>query len=399
VRRTARAGGRAAGGKRKSDRLQQCAGQEDEAVARKLKSDKVLFITAMLLVCVSIVMVYSASARVALTDDWGDRYHFVTKQTLWAVLGIATLAVAMRIDYRAYRNDAFIYGLVGAVAFLLVAVFLTDSVKGAHRWLNVGGLGIQPSEFAKIVCVLFTAMILERRMHRIDEPGYALLPIAIVVGALLVLIWKEPDFGTTASLLLVVAVMIFAAGLHYKHLITVALTGLPLFVIALISATYRMRRLTAFFSSTPDTRGDGYQAYQSMLAVASGGLFGRGLSNGVQKLGYVPEAPTDFIFAVIGEELGIIGATGILICFCVITWRGLRIALRAEDQFGAFIATGLTTMLCAQALINMSVVLRMMPTKGIPLPLVSFGGSSLLVSLLAVGMLLNISQHAVTAEA
>jgi cell division protein FtsW len=263
----------------------------------------------------------------------------------------------------------------------------------------VGGLGIQPSEFAKIVCVLFTAMILERRMHRIDEPRYALLPIALVVGALLALIWKEPDSGTAASLLFVVAVMIFAAGLHYKYLVGVALTGIPLLLIALINAPYRMRRLTAFFSSSSDLLRDGYQANQSMLAVGTGGIFGLGLTNGMQKLGFVPEAPTDFIFAVIGEELGIIGATGILICFCVITWRGLRIALRAEDQFGALIAVGLTTMLCAQALINMSVVLKLMPTKGIPLPLVSFGGSSLLVSLLAVGVLLNISQHAVTAEA
>jgi len=365
-------------------------------VARKLKSDKVLFITALLLVCASIVMVYSASAVVALKVQH-DTYHYVIRQAMFAVVGIAALAVAMHVDYRAYRNEKFIYGVLGVVGVMLVAVLFTKPVNGAQRWLSLGGLSLQPSEFAKLACVLLTAMVLERRMHRINEPRYALLPIAIAVGGILALIVKQPDLGTAAALLLIVAVMVFGAGLSYRYLAGAVILALPLLYILMMSAEYRVRRIMAFIDPEADPRGAGYQAYQSILAVGSGGIFGRGLNEGLQKLFYLPEAHTDFLFAVIGEELGLIGASCVLVCFAVIAWRGLRIALRSEDAFGAFVALGITAMICAQALFNMSVVLSLMPTKGIPLPLLSSGGSSLLVSLIGIGVLLNISQHA-TAE-
>jgi cell division protein FtsW len=299
----------------------------------------------------------------------------------------------MRVDYRTYRNDRFIWTLLAIVAVLLVGVFFSAPVNGTRRWFNVGGLGIQPSELAKIACVLFTALILERRMHRIDELSYSLLPIGIVVGALVTLILLQPDFGTAMSLLMIVLVMVFAAGLHYKYFVGTLLAALPIIYIVLVSAPYRRRRLLAFWDPWADPLGDGFQIIQSLIAVGTGGVFGRGLMAGVQKLFYLPEPHTDFIFAVIGEELGLIGATAVLLCFCVIAWRGLRIAMRAEDTFGAFIALGVTTMIALQAFVNMSVVLGLMPTKGIPLPLVSNGGSSLLISLLSVGVLLNISQH------
>jgi cell division protein FtsW len=195
------------------------------------------------------------------------------------------------------------------------------------------------------------------------------------------------------TLLCIVAMMVFAAGLHYKYFVGSALALLPVLYIVLVSAPYRRRRLMAFWDPWADPLGDGFQIIQSLIAVGTGGVFGRGLMEGVQKLFYLPEPHTDFIFAVIGEELGLIGATGVLICFCVIAWRGLRIAMRAEDSFGSFVAIGLTTMIAAQAFVNMSVVLGLMPTKGIPLPLVSAGGSSLLNSLVGIGVLLNISQH------
>jgi cell division protein FtsW len=361
-------------------------------MARKLKSDRILFIATLLLVCASIVMVYSASAVMAL-EKFGDGYRFVTRQALWGVLGVAMLAITMRIDYRAYKSDAFVWGLLGAVAMMLVAVLFSVPVNGTRRWFAVGGLGIQPSELAKIACVLFTALILERRMHRIDDVGYSLLPIGIVAGGLVALILRQPDFGTALSLLLVVGVMIFAAGLHYKYLIGSAVAMVPVFYLVLISADYRVRRLEAFWDPWADPLGAGYQSVQSLIAVGTGGLFGRGLTDGVQKMFYLPEPHTDFIYAVISEELGLFGATGILLCFCVIAWRGLRIALHSEDAFGSFVALGITTMICAQAFVNMSVVLNLMPTKGIPLPLVSSGGSSLLISLLGMGVLLNISQH------
>jgi cell division protein FtsW len=230
-------------------------------------------------------------------------------------------------------------------------------------------------------------------MHRIDEPSYSLLPIGLVVGAMVALIYKQPDFGTAASIVLIAVTMIFAAGLSYKYLIGGAVALVPILALFMISASYRLDRILAFLNPELDPTGVGYQARQSLISIGAGGIFGRGLTAGIQKNGFLPEPHTDFIFAVIGGELGLIGATGFLICFCVIAWRGLRIALRAPDAFGGFVALGLTTMICAQALINMSVALSLVPTKGIPLPLVSSGGSSLIVSLLGIGILLNISQH------
>ena len=361
-------------------------------MARKLKIDRVLFTATLLLVCVSVVMVYSASAVVAL-ERFQQPYLFLTKQALWSVLGIAVLVVAMRVDYRTYRNEPFIWSLLGVVVLMLVAVLFSAPVNGTRRWFGVGGLGIQPSELAKVACVFFTALMLERRMHRIDELSYSLLPIALIVGLIVALVLLQPDFGTSISLALVVAVMVFAAGLHYRYFVGLALVALPAIYIVLVAAPYRRRRLLAFWDPWADPLGDGFQIIQSLVAVGTGGVFGRGLMGGVQKLFYLPEPHTDFIYAVISEELGLIGATAILLCFCVIAWRGLRIAARAEDTFGSFVALGLTTMIAAQAFVNISVVLGLMPTKGIPLPLVSFGGSSLLINLLGMGVLLNISQH------
>ena len=361
-------------------------------MARKLKSDRVLFTATLLLVCASIVMVYSASALVAL-ERFNQPYLFVTKQALWAVLGLAVLAITMRVDYRTYRNEKFVWALLALVAVMLVGVLFSRPVNGTRRWVAIAGFGVQPSELAKIGCVLFTALMLEKRRHRIDDLAYSLMPIAIVVGGLVGLILLQPDFGTAMSLLLVVAMMVFAAGLHYKYFIGSVLCALPVLYLVLVSAPYRRRRLMAFWDPWADPLGDGFQIIQSLIAVGTGGIFGRGLMAGVQKLFYLPEPHTDFIFAVVGEELGIIGASGILICFCVIAWRGLRISMRAEDTFGSFVALGLTTMIAVQAFVNMSVVLGLMPTKGIPLPLMSFGGSSLLMNLLGMGVLLNISQH------
>ena len=361
-------------------------------MARKLKADRVMFTATLLLVFASIIMVYSASALVAL-ERFQQPYLFVIRQVMWVVLGIAALWVAMHVDYPTYRNDTFIWVLIGAVGLTLLGVLFSAPVNGTRRWLGIGGLGIQPSEFAKIVCVLFTALILERRMHRIDELSYSLLPVAIVVGPMVALILLEPDFGTAMALVLIVAAMIFAAGLHYRYLIGTLLVVLPAIYVVLVSAPYRRRRLLAFWDPWADPLGDGFQIIQSLIAVGTGGVFGRGLMAGVQKLFYLPEPHTDFIYAVIGEELGLIGATTTLVCFCLIAWRGLRITLRAQDAFGAFVALGMTVMIVVQAFVNMSVVLGLMPTKGIPLPLVSAGGSSLVVSLVGMGVLLNISQH------
>jgi cell division protein FtsW len=337
-------------------------------------------------------MVYSASAPVAL-DRYGRASMFLVKQGMWAVLGLAMLSVVMRVDYHTYREPVFIWSSLGLETLALLAELLRPPDNGTRRWFGVGGLGIQPSELAKVACVFFTALMLERRMHRIDDLSYSLLPISLIIGLVVALILLQPDFGTSISLALVVAVMVFAAGLHYRYFVGLLLIALPAIYLVLVAAPYRRRRLLAFWDPWADPLGDGFQIIQSLVAVGSGGLFGRGLMAGVQKLFYLPEPHTDFIYAVISEELGLIGATVILLCFCVIAWRGLRIAARAEDTFGSFVALGLTTMIAAQAMVNISVVLGLMPTKGIPLPLVSFGGSSLLINLLGMGVLLNISQH------
>ena len=364
-------------------------------MARKLKSDKLLFTATLLLVCASVVMVYSASAVIAM-----DRYHqpnlFLIKQGTWVLLGLAVMPIVMRIDYRHYRQPTVIWTGLSLVAVALVAVLFGPRINGARRWFGMAGVGVQPSELAKIAVIFFVAAILERRMDRIDDIRYSLLPIGVVVGGVVGLILLQPDFGTALSILIIASAMVFAAGINYRYLIGLLLVSLPAAYIVLVSADYRRRRLTVFLNPWDDPLGDGFQVIQSLIAVGTGGVFGRGLMAGVQKLFYLPYPETDFIYAVIGEELGLIGTTIILACFCVITWRGLRTALRAPDRFGSLLALGLTAMVAFQAFFNISVVLGLLPTKGIPLPFVSFGGSSLLISMVGMGILLNVSQHAST---
>src|SRR5687767_11957088 len=361
-------------------------------MARKLQSDKWLFIAALALICASVVMVYSASALVAL-ERFQQPYLFVTKQLMWAAVGVAVLSIVVRVASRNYRGDRLVWFLLAAVGFMLIAVLFSRPINGTRRWFGIGGFGIQPSELAKLAAIVFTALILERRRHRINEVQYSLVPIGVIVGGLVGLILLEPDFGTAVSLLVVIAVMVFAAGISYRYMFGAAMLALPALYVILMQADYRRRRLLTFMDPWADPLGDGFQIIQSLIAVGTGGVFGKGLMNGVQKLFYLPEPFTDFIYAVISEETGLLGASLVLMCFCVIAWRGLRTAMRAPDSFGAFLALGITMMLVLQAFVNISVVLGLMPTKGIPLPLVSNGGSSMLINLLAIGVLLNISQH------
>jgi len=307
--------------------------------------------------------------------------------------------IVMRIDYRNYRQPAVIWTMLGVVALGLLAVLFGRPVNGASRWLLLGPLGVQPSELAKIAVIFCTAALLERRMDRIDEIGYSLVPVGLTVGVIVALILVEPDLGTAVTVLMIAAAMVFTAGLNYTYLLGLFLTGAPAAYLVVATSEYRMKRVTAFLDPYSDPLGDGYQMIQSMIAVGTGGLTGRGLMDGVQKLFYLPEPHNDFIFSVIGEELGLIGATVVVGCFCVITWRGLRTAMRAPDRFGSFVAIGLTTMIAFQAFFNISVVLGLLPTKGIPLPFVSAGGSSLLINMMGMAVLLNVSQHASTTSA
>lgn len=364
-------------------------------MARKLKSDKLLFLATFVLVCMSVVMVYSASAVLAM-DKLGNAYYYLFKQGAWAVLGLFMLVLVMRLDYRNLRQPVVIWTALGVVAVALVLVLFMPARNGSHRWFSMGGITLQPSELAKLAIVLFTAALLERRMHRIDEVGYSLVPIGIATGLVAGLVLIEPDFGTALSILAIVCVMVFAAGISYRYIVGTALLMLPVLSVVLLAAPYRRRRILSFLNPEADPLGAGYQAIQSKIAVGKGGFFGEGVMDGTQKLFYLPEPHTDFIFAVIGEELGLIGASLIVICFGVIAWRGFRAAVLAPDRFGAFLAVGLTTMVVLQAFFNISVVLGLVPNKGIPLPFVSSGGSSLLINLLGMGILLNVSQHATT---
>jgi cell division protein FtsW len=362
-------------------------------MARTLRSDKLLFWSTLLLVAASVVMVYSASALQAQIK-YEAQSHFLLRQLAWAVLGFVLMLGAMRIDYHEFRRPAVIWSLLAVVVVGLLAVFLFPPRNNAQRWLWLGSISLQPSELAKLAALLFAAALLERRMHRINEPIYALLPIGIVTMALTGLILVEPDFGTAVMIVLVVTAIVFAAGLSYRYLFGVMLMLLPAAMMLVAFKSYRLKRLLIFLDPWQDPLGDGFQIIQSLIAVGSGGAFGKGLMAGVQKLYYIPEPHTDYIYAVIGEELGLLGTTLIVVCFAIIAWRGLRTSLLAPDRFGSLLALGLTAMVTLQALVNISVVIDLLPPKGIPLPFVSNGGSSLLVSLVGMGILLNISQHA-----
>ncbi len=362
-------------------------------MSRKLKSDKLLFLATLLLVCASVVMVYSASAVLAIERYQRPAYFFLARQVAWAVLGVGLLSLAMRVDYRSLKQPVVIWTALGVSTAALGFVFLFPPLNGAHRWFFLGGISVQPSELAKVAVIIFTAAALERRMDRIAQVT-ALAPIALVVGLVCGLIVMEPDIGTAFTLLLIVGVMVFVAGLPYRYVFALMLVMVSLLVAVLMSSDYRRRRVISFLDPWADPLGDGFQLIQSQIAVGTGGLFGQGLMAGVQQLFYLPEPHTDFIYAVIAEETGLLGATVVLLCFGVIVWRGLRITAAAPDRFGVLLALGLTMMVGFQAFVNISVVLGLMPTKGIPLPFVSAGGSSLLINLLGMGILLNVSQHA-----
>lgn len=361
-------------------------------MARTLKSDRWLFLLTVLLVGVSVVMVYSASA-VSAANRFNSDYYFLLRQGVWALVGFGAMFVAMRIDYRTYRRPIIIWGLFGVTLTLLVAVFFFPAINGTQRWISLGFASLQPSEIAKLSVVLFTAALLDRRMHRIHHAREVLLPIAAVTLLVVALILRQPDYGTSAVILAVAVAMVFLAGLQYRYLFATALLVIPAGIALALTSEYRLRRVLSFLDPEADPYGAGYQATQSLIAIGSGGVFGLGLMDGIQKAYYLPEAHTDFIYAVIGEEFGLIGTTLLLCCFAAIAWRGLRIALSAPDRFGALLSLGLTMVIVLQALVNMSVVTALLPTKGIPLPFVSNGGSSLLINMIGMGVLLNISQH------
>jgi cell division protein FtsW len=363
-------------------------------MSRKLTYDTWLFAAALLLIVIGLVMIYSASAIITVQKIGSDNpYYFITRQAFFLIVGSALMLVLMHLDLSRLRDRRVIYSLMAFVFVALVAALFAPSINGTHRWVALPHIRFQPSEFAKIAVVLYLASFLSRREERIDEMVSTLLPMSCILALFAGAILIEPDFGTAMSIVLVAGAMIFAAGIRWKRIAIFVLMLIPAGILALFSAAYRRDRLLTFLNPEADPRGKGFQAMQSLIAVGTGGLRGLGIGNGRQKLFFLPEPHTDFIFSIVGEELGFIGCLAIIALFAFLVWRGFRITRYSQNRFDFYAALGLTLMIGIQALINMSVALCIVPTKGLPLPLVSYGGSSLIASLMAVGLLLNLSQQ------
>ena len=361
---------------------------------QKLQIDKWLFSATVGLALFGVVMVYSASAVIAQQENH-SQFHYVLKQTVWTSLGFLVMFAAMRFDYQRLNRRWIVYGLLLLTILLLVAVFGFSPINGARRWIKLKGFSLQPSEIAKLSLALFLARFLEKRGG--DEASFwrTFLPCFLVLGIIAGLVAKEPDLGTALMLAIICFTITFAAGMRPRHLVYALVPALLYAGKMLILTPFRLKRLSAFIDPWADAQGTGYQVVQSLIAVGSGGTHGLGFAQGRQKLLFLPFAHSDFIFAVVGEELGLVGALIIVTVFAVFLWRGMRAALRAPDTFGMLLGIGIVVGIVAQALLNISVVLALVPTKGIPLPFISYGGSSIVPTLAGVGILLNISQYAV----
>ena len=367
---------------------------------RRLENDRWLFGVTLALCLFGTVMIFSASA-VTAEHQYGRSYIFLLRQAAWLVIGLGGMFALMRTDYRKLREPAVVFPTVCVVLFMLVGAFFLDKSHATHRWIRFGPVGIQPSELAKLAVILHLAWFLDLKRRRTGALKFCkkdflqtILPAAGPVFLCVGLVLLQPDLGTSVDILVVATAVLFIAGLSWQWIAAGAAAALPVLYLLITHVSYRQARLMAFFDPSSDPQGAGFQLSQSLIAVGSGGFSGVGLMESKQKLFYLPEAHTDFIYAVICEELGFIGAILVIGLFAVYGWRGMRAAFSAPDRFGRLLALGITTMVLSQALINFAVVLGMMPTKGIPLPFVSYGGSSLLAMLLATGVLLNISQQA-----
>jgi cell division protein FtsW len=380
-------------------------------MGKRLYTDKVLFFTIVALVTFGLVMVYSASAIIAVQGkfDVNPNYFFL-HQLGWAVLSFLVLMLMKRIDYRVFNSPAWAFGSIGVVLVMLMAAFVMDSSK--HRWLNLGVGRLQPSEFAKPALVLFLAFFLSRRIRAVNNMRFTLAGCGLVLGFVAFLV-SVADLGTAVVLVASTVLTFFVAGLDRKYMLRAIPLAVLLLVAGIAAKPYRVGRVIVmvdpahtilnkidpngwvltYVRSSGAPPDPAYQAQQAKIAIGSGGLFGLGLMDGKQKLFYVPEPQTDFIFAVIGEEFGLLGSTAVLVGFFVVLWRGYRTFLVAPDDFGRYIALGVTTMIVFQALFNLSVVTGLGPTKGIPLPMISYGGSSLLATLFSFGMLLSVSER------
>jgi len=361
-------------------------------MAKLVGVDKWMFGATMLLILAGLLMVFSASAVVA-EARYNSEFAFVGKQAIWAVLGVLMLLVLMRVDYNLYKSPRFIYSALCITTLLLVLVYFFPGSHNTHRWIRFGGFfTFQPSEISKIVTVLFLAWFLHTRLNEMNDWWHTLVRAAIVPLVFVVLVVRQPDLGTALVLAGVTAMMLFLAGMQWRYLVGGLLAGGACVAGLLYFVPWRWIRILAFLNPAADPQGAGFHINQSLIAVGSGGLTGVGYMDGIQKLFFLPEAHTDFIFANIAEELGFVGAIVIVALFVILGVRGLRTAFRSQDSFARLAAFGITTGILLQAFFNISVVLALVPTKGIPLPLISSGGTSLFCTLASIGILLNITR-------
>ncbi|HRH42684.1 MAG TPA: putative lipid II flippase FtsW, partial [Pyrinomonadaceae bacterium] len=368
-------------------------------MAKKLRIDWFMFAIAASLALFGSVMVYSASAMISLKEtadnpEGATQFAYFFKQFGFTLAGLAVMYAVSKLDYRIFNNKVIVYGLVGVTCLLLLTVFGFPAINGARRWIRVPGMSFQPSEIAKVVLPIFLAYFLTKNEKSVGELKETVFPCLLVLGVIGGLIILEPDLGTTIVLCAIFVADYFAAGAKILHFAAVGASLLLIGVAALILAPWRMARLMAFLNPWENADGSAYQVVQGLYAIGSGGIIGEGFAKGQQKLFYLPYPYSDFIFAVVGEELGLIGTLAVVVAFGLLLWRGTRAALMAPDRFGMLLGIGIITGLIVQALFNISVVLSIVPAKGIPLPFISYGGSSILVTLGAVGILLNISQYA-----
>ncbi len=370
-------------------------------MAKKLRMDWFLFAIAASLALFGAVMVYSASAMISLKETSANvggatQFQYFFKQFGFTIVGLVGMWIVSRVDYKFYRNEAVIAAILIVTAVLLISVFAFPAINGAKRWIRLPGMSFQPSELAKIALPIFFAWFLTEREKTVDELKSTVLPCLAVLGFFGGLVVLEPDLGTTIVLCAIFTAVYFSAGARIVHLASVAAALFTIGVGMLVFAPFRVRRLMAFFDpcSAENAAGAGYQVCQSLLAIGSGGILGEGFAKGQQKLFYLPYPYSDFIFAVVGEELGLVGTLAVVVAFGLLLWRGARASMLAPDRFGKLLGIGLITGLIVQALFNISVVISMLPAKGIPLPFISYGGTSIIFTLVAVGILLNISQYA-----
>jgi cell division protein FtsW len=358
---------------------------------KRLTYDPLLLFAVLTLVGFGLVMIYSASAIMA-QDKLGDSFYFLKRQAVAAGVGLVAMAVAMKLGYR--RMARLAYPLLLLAILLLVAVLvpgLGTVVGGARRWLRVPGISIQPAEIAKVAWVIYLSYSLAKKQEKVKSFSIGFLPHIGIAGLLVGLCMLEPDFGSSVSLLFLMFVLLFAAGTKLSYLVGSVLMAIPFAYTAIATSPYRMKRITAFLDPWANRQGSGYQVAESLMSIGSGGLTGLGLGDGRQKLFFLPEAHTDFIFAIIGEELGLLGVGALILLYGVIIWRGLRAALNASEAFGTYLGLGVTSLVAFQAVVNMCVAMGLVPTKGLTLPFISYGGSSLIVLMGASGLLLSIS--------